>query len=481
MIGVLYLDTKTTPKYTEPGSDIGKFTEDHLALAIAVAHQAALAVEETYYHQAMVQAERLAAIGQTIAALSHHIKNILQGLRSGNEILKMGLKDKNDNLVQQGYRISEKNQAKIYDLVMDMLSYSKERIPAVEECDLNDVVKDIHDLLAPRAQELNVQFDMTLAEHLPRVQVDPEGIHRALLNIVGNAIDAVEDRPSPRVTIGTRLAEEGWVRIVVADNGAGIAHEHGQEIFKHLVSTKGPRGTGLGLPVSRKMQRARRRPPRAKSGGRRQQVHLEVADKEHSCRRAECHVRGPRNHAAGGGLRVSMSFKISITEDADRQLRPLPVREQRILEAAIQSRLEHEPKKRSKAIKRLRTNPLAEFELRAGDVRALYNVEGEEVVILIVGRKVGNKLIVEGEEFHGHQDIPLSRLETDLKKRSMPNRGNRSRRCLINDSGTSYWIRGKMSPDGRVACVQSKFQALWPNPRQVLASLTTATGLTNGN
>src|SRR6266436_5611205 len=99
-----------------------------------------------------------------------------------------------------------------------------------------------------------------------------------------------------------------------------------------------------------------------------------------------------------------MPFKISISEDADRQFRSLPVREQRILEAAILSRLEHQPTTLTKAIKRLRPNPFAEFELRAGDLRALYNVEGDEVVILVVGRKVGNKLIVEGEEFHGHKD-----------------------------------------------------------------------------
>ena len=99
-----------------------------------------------------------------------------------------------------------------------------------------------------------------------------------------------------------------------------------------------------------------------------------------------------------------MAFKITITEEAERQFRSLAVREQRILQAAIQARLEHQPTTPTKAIKWLRPNPLAAFELRAGDLRALYNVEGAEVVILIVGRKVGNKLIVEGEEFHGHQD-----------------------------------------------------------------------------
>lgn len=262
-LGVLYLDTQTTHreaaelllKDPERSESLGKFGQDHLHLAIAVAHQAALAVEETHYHQALLQAERLAAIGQTIAALSHHIKNILQGLRSGSDILKMGLKDHNDKLVEQGWRIAEKNQAKIFDLVMDMLSYSKERVPAVEPTNLNDVVKDICELLAPRAKELKVKLDMNLIEELPIVQADPEGIHRALLNIVGNALDAVEDRPEPQVTVGTRLAEEGWVRIVVLDNGPGIAPERVNEIFKPFVSSKGSRGTGLGLPVSRKILR----------------------------------------------------------------------------------------------------------------------------------------------------------------------------------------------------------------------------------
>src|SRR5262249_27372754 len=101
-----------------------------------------------------------------------------------------------------------------------------------------------------------------------------------------------------------------------------------------------------------------------------------------------------------------MPFKITITEDADRQFRSLPVRDQRILEAAIQSRLQHQPTTPTKAIKRLRPNLFADIELRAGGLRVLYNVDEGEVVLLLVGRKAGNKLIVEGEEFHGHQDHP---------------------------------------------------------------------------
>ena len=101
-----------------------------------------------------------------------------------------------------------------------------------------------------------------------------------------------------------------------------------------------------------------------------------------------------------------MPFSIEITEVADAHLRGLPVREQRILESAITTRLIDQPETPTKAIIKLRPNPLAQFELRVGDLRVLYNVEGSQVILLVVGRKVRNKLIVEGEEFYGHQDDP---------------------------------------------------------------------------
>jgi K+-sensing histidine kinase KdpD len=256
-LGVIYLDTRTSAKEVMASvNKTGKFTGDHLALAIAIGHQAALAVEETRYHHAMVQAERLAAIGQTIAALSHHIKNILQGLRSGSEILKMGLNDKDETLMTKGWRIVEKNQGKIYDLVMDMLSYSKEREPAIEETDLNSVLEDVVDLMENKAKEMGVQLEARPDPTVPKVQVDPDGLHRALLNVLSNALDAVEDRKSPQVAVSVKLdPQAGWARIEVLDNGIGIAPEKAEDIFKPFVSSKGAKGTGLGLPVSRKILR----------------------------------------------------------------------------------------------------------------------------------------------------------------------------------------------------------------------------------
>jgi signal transduction histidine kinase len=256
-LGVLYLDTRTPAReMIAAGSPTGKFTSDHLALAAAIAHQAALAVEETRYQQALVQAERLAAVGQTIAALSHHIKNILQGLQIGGQVLKAGIEDGDQKAQRKGWAVVEKNQGKIYDLVMDMLSYSKDREPALEETDLNAVVRDVVELLGPRAKELSVALTAAPDPALPACPADPEGIHRALLNVVGNALDAVEGMAAARVAVATLREPDGkWVRVEVTDNGPGVPADKREDIFRPFVSTKGSRGTGLGLAVSRKILR----------------------------------------------------------------------------------------------------------------------------------------------------------------------------------------------------------------------------------
>lgn len=256
-LGVLYLDTQSTSSdAVARGNPTGKFTEDHLALAIAIAHQAALAIEETRYHQALLQAERLAAVGQTIAALSHHIKNILQGLRSGSDLIKTGLSSDDREMLQQGWRIVEKNQGKIYDLVLDMLNYSKEREPLIEPTNINQIIEDVVELIKGRAKEFNVVIQLRLDKKLPLVPVDPEGLHRAVLNVVGNALDAVSEKENPQVGIQTSIEADGhWVRIIVVDNGGGIPSDTQEDIFKPFVSSKGAKGTGLGLPVSRKILR----------------------------------------------------------------------------------------------------------------------------------------------------------------------------------------------------------------------------------
>ena len=249
-VGVIFLDIGGADS---PRSPVTKFSEDHLMLAVAIAHQAALAIEETRYYQAFVQSERLAAIGQTIAALSHHIKNIMQGVRFGSDMVRMGIDGDDREMLTKGWRLVEKNQGRIDDLILDMLNYSKEREPLLEPTDLLSLAGDVIDIVRGRADRSGVLIEWHPVT-LPTVVCDPDGIHRALLNLLSNAVDAVESCERPHVTVTTNITPDNqFAEIAVTDNGPGISSDKLADIFKPFVSTKGSKGTGLGLPVSRKI------------------------------------------------------------------------------------------------------------------------------------------------------------------------------------------------------------------------------------
>ena len=256
MVGVIYIDTYTPPGQVVQNRHVNRFSEEHLKLMVAIGHQAALAVEDTSYYSALVQAERLAAVGQTIATLSHHVKNILQGIRGGSYLIEEGLKNDDTELIRKGWNIVDKNQEKISNLVMDMLTFSKERQPERVPAQLNAVAGEVLELMHVRAAEAGVALQWRPDEGMPVLQFDPDALHRAILNVLTNAIDACEKTLGGRVAVTSEyLPDKATARITVEDNGEGISPEHIQKIFSLFESRKGSRGTGLGLPVSQKILR----------------------------------------------------------------------------------------------------------------------------------------------------------------------------------------------------------------------------------
>ena len=245
-------------------------TREHLKLMIAIAHQVATAIEDTQYYSAMLKAERLAAIGQTVAVLSHHIKNILQGIQGGSYLIQKGLSADNKEMVQKGWDIVEKNQGRVSDLILDMLSFSKERKPIFASGNINDILKEIKELLDLRAADSGIKIETELDETIPKFFFDGEQIHRALMNIASNAIDAIRSarvlsenleitRTTPEPPRGiirmttTWLPNDKTVQIIVDDNGPGIPPEKRTEIFRPFYSFNKSGGTGLGLSVSQKI------------------------------------------------------------------------------------------------------------------------------------------------------------------------------------------------------------------------------------
>lgn len=252
VVGVLYIDTIVSVNRQSKEGELNVFNPEHLKMMVAIGHQAALAIEDTNFYQSTLQSEKLAAVGQTIANLSHDVKNILQGLRGGGYMVSEGLKNNQLASVRSGWEICEKIHGRIESLVLDMLTMSKQREPKRESTDLVQLIQDVLSIAEVSAGDANVEIEWNEPQITQRVSVDPVGIHRAILNLVLNAIDAAGGRPEAKVHLGL-IQDQSATQIRVQDNGMGIPKSQLNTIFSLFESTKGNRGTGLGLPVSQKI------------------------------------------------------------------------------------------------------------------------------------------------------------------------------------------------------------------------------------
>ncbi|MFH1243811.1 MAG: hybrid sensor histidine kinase/response regulator [Pseudomonadota bacterium] len=205
----------------------------------------------------LLESERLAAVGQTVAGLAHAIKNITGGLTGGAYVLEKGIEMKNEDYLSQGWNMVKGNVAKVKGLALDLLNYAKEREPNYELCDPNRPVREVFDLMLPYAREYGVALDAEQDKGLPDAWFDPEGIHRCLMNLVTNAIDACTDisfsHREGKVVIRSQKAR-GWaVEYQVIDNGCGMGEDTKAKVFYRFFSSKGSRGTGLGLMITKKI------------------------------------------------------------------------------------------------------------------------------------------------------------------------------------------------------------------------------------
>jgi len=203
------------------------------------------------------QAERMAAVGKTVAGLAHYIKNILNGLKGGGYVINSAIRKGDLTLTGQGWAMVERNIDQIASIVMDMLTYSTEREPRYEPVDPNELVTEIMNLVEERSRLANVRLETELSPGLPAVSMDRTGIHRAILNLVTNAIDAstLEGIMEGRGKVVVRTDRpEGWgVRFEIQDNGTGMEEHTQEKLFSDFFTTKGYKGTGLGLPVTEKI------------------------------------------------------------------------------------------------------------------------------------------------------------------------------------------------------------------------------------
>ena len=168
------------------------YTQDQLRMLTAIGQITGMAIENTRLYQESVQQERLAATGETVASLSHSIKNILQGISGGADVVELGLKKSSLDDVKVGWKMLQRNLDKVQALTMNMLAYSKPRKPTLEMTHLPHILNECLELVKTPAADKRVELLTEISSTQPPIPVDADGIHQAVLNLLVNAIDAVE-------------------------------------------------------------------------------------------------------------------------------------------------------------------------------------------------------------------------------------------------------------------------------------------------
>ena len=205
----------------------------------------------------LVQSERLAAVGQTVSGLAHYVKNILIGLQGGSYVVDVGIAKNNTEKFKTGWKTIKRNIKRVGDLTQDLLTYSKQREPEFEVCLPNDIVEDVIELVTDVAGSNDVLISKEYDNSIGEVVADPQTIHRSLLNLINNALDAcLEDEDTSKkheIKVKTYIGKDNHVCLEVKDNGSGMDKNTQKQLFNPMFSSKGGKGTGLGLLVTGKL------------------------------------------------------------------------------------------------------------------------------------------------------------------------------------------------------------------------------------
>lgn len=249
--GAIYIDSSMA-NYT--------FTEEQLALLNAIGQHTGIALANAELVAETMQSERLAAIGETVASLSHSIKNILQGLRGGADLVDMGLKKEDLKITRSGWEIQKRNLDRIVGLTMNMLAFSRQRQIEVELTRPGPIVEECAQILEPVCNERGVALIVDIDPEMPPLPLDASLFHQAMLNLMTNAVEAAPPATGA-VTVRAIYHPLGALgagsppkaEFCVIDNGPGVPEDMRPRIFEPFQTTKGTRGTGLGLAVTKRV------------------------------------------------------------------------------------------------------------------------------------------------------------------------------------------------------------------------------------
>ena len=213
--------------------------------------------EERRLENSLLQADKLAAIGQLAAGVAHELNNPLTVINANAEMLKMFIPPEDENY--ESVELIARAGERAANVIQNLLDFARQNQYTFKLGDLNSSIEQALQLVAYQFDEANFVINCTLPTELPHIQASWEHLKTVWLNLLLNARDALDEGPATDepgiVTIVTQLAPDGkWLRVLFGDNGAGMTEAQKAHIFEPFYTTKDPgRGTGLGLATSHRI------------------------------------------------------------------------------------------------------------------------------------------------------------------------------------------------------------------------------------
>jgi len=249
----LYLDLLRPAIHERFGDDAEKSARAHSALAKLIILDAQIVLDAYYgiqQRKAVERSEELAAVGELAASIAHEVRNPLAGMKGALQVLRKELAVRPQNLEIVDELLAQIER--LEHLVRDLLTYARPHVVERRMLDLHELLDRLLRLFKDQADTLGVTVHRIYGPATGQLDADPRQIEQIFLNLLQNALQAMEDGGTLRVTTQTI---DGAIAISFSDTGKGICATDLHRIFDPFHTTK-HRGSGLGLSIVKKIAEA---------------------------------------------------------------------------------------------------------------------------------------------------------------------------------------------------------------------------------
>lgn len=205
------------------------------------------ALEQRALEEQLHRTEKLASLGEMVAAVSHEIKNPLGIIQSTAEMLEKKVRTFDPQNRLASIIFVEANR--LNRIVTEFLDFARPQNPSLTTCNIRDIIERNLVFLGSELEKADITVQTRFEEH-PDIQCDPELLYRAFLNIFVNAMQAMPDGGNLSITVGSTGIAGEKIRIAISDTGTGVSPDISSKIFNPFFTTKN-KGSGLGLAIVR--------------------------------------------------------------------------------------------------------------------------------------------------------------------------------------------------------------------------------------